>query len=234
MGRPAQWSPSYGPPTEPAQDGPASGGADPAPIFRERGLQSWLEHACNAPIVPAAWLGRPADESVPGFELPSRCTPTGERQPRATRSGHATELLADQWLAMEILGLSHQSVVPPPLRRPDRPDGERIEERLFLRCGTTEFRLRQAGNLKIGSRLSRRLAAASPPGLRLAGPGWGPRRSRPAVSDSSRSACPVLSEFCSFVLRPFARNAFWFVRSSNATMASANFPAPLRTGISPG
>ena len=65
-----------GPPTEPAQDGPASGGADPAPIFRDA-HQSLLEHACNAPIVPAAWLGRPADESVPGFELPSRRTPTG-------------------------------------------------------------------------------------------------------------------------------------------------------------
>ncbi len=35
-------------------------------------------------------------------------------------------------------------------------------------------------------------------------------------------------------LRPFARNAFLFVRSSNATMASADFPMPLSTGISPG
>jgi len=35
-------------------------------------------------------------------------------------------------------------------------------------------------------------------------------------------------------LRPFARNAFLFVRSSNATMASADFPQSLNSGISPG
>jgi hypothetical protein len=39
---------------------------------------------------------------------------------------------------------------------------------------------------------------------------------------------------CAIVLRPFARNAFLFVRSSNATMASADFPALLSARISPG
>jgi len=36
------------------------------------------------------------------------------------------------------------------------------------------------------------------------------------------------------VLRPFARNAFSFVRSSNATMASADSPGPLSPRVSPG
>jgi hypothetical protein len=44
----------------------------------------------------------------------------------------------------------------------------------------------------------------------------------------------VLIEFCSFVLRPFARNAFLFVRSSNATTASADCPRPLSRWLSPG
>ena len=35
-------------------------------------------------------------------------------------------------------------------------------------------------------------------------------------------------------LRPFARNAFSFARSSIATMASADFPPSLNSGISPG
>jgi len=42
------------------------------------------------------------------------------------------------------------------------------------------------------------------------------------------------SSSCAIVLRPFARNAFSFVRSSNATMASADFPQSLNSGISPG
>src|SRR5207245_10987137 len=42
-----------------------------------------------------------------------------------------------------------------------------------------------------------------------------------------------LNWFRSF-LRPFARSAFLFVRSSIATMASADFPASLKAGISPG
>ena len=58
--------------------------------------------------------------------------------------------------------------------------------------------------------------------------------SRPAVSDGSRSFFQVLIEFCSFVLRPFARSAFLFVRTSDATMASADSPAPLSAGVSPG
>ena len=43
----------------------------------------------------------------------------------------------------------------------------------------------------------------------------------------------VLIELCSFVLRPFARNAFLFVRSSMATMASADSPRSLSTPGSP-
>ena len=68
---------------------------------------------------------------------------------------------------------------------------------------------------------------------------------RSPVRDGDRSCrVPLLrSLFChrfqSFdwlpqFLRPFARNAFSFVRSSNATRASADFPAPLSARISPG
>ena len=53
-------------------------------------------------------------------------------------------------------------------------------------------------------------------------------RTAPAISFQ------VLIELCSFVLRPFARNAFLFVRSSIATMASADSPTPLSAGVSPG
>jgi hypothetical protein len=42
--------------------------------------------------------------------------------------------------------------------------------------------------------------------------------SRPAVSDGSRSSGQVLIEFCSFVLRPFARNAFFFLSCAPQTL----------------
>ena len=41
-------------------------------------------------------------------------------------------------------------------------------------------------------------------------------------------------DWLGWVLRPFARSAFLFVRTSNATMASADSPAPLSARASPG
>lgn len=51
-----------------------------------------------------------------------------------------------------------------------------------------------------------------------------PQWSRPAVSDGARGFAQVLVTFCVFVLRPFARCAFGFVRTSDATTASAACP----------
>jgi hypothetical protein len=76
-------------------------------------------------------------------------------------------------------------------------------------------------------------SGASPLGPWFAGQG-GDRNCHPHRFDGSRSSFQVLIEFCSFVLRPFARNAFLFVRSSIATMASADSPRSLNPRVSPG
>ena len=71
----------------------------------------------------------------------------------------------------------------------------------------------------------RTLEAAAPPGRPLAGPGWRPQLSLPAVSDDSQVLFQSVVELCSFVLRPFARPGFR--RALIATMASADFRRPL-------
>jgi len=129
-----------------------------------------------------------------------------------------------------ILAVSRSGRVPgiAPRHPPTPPDvrfsasgGWTVQSASFSDTQTLDLRtLRRVERLL---RLARRL------------PVWGGDRSCrvPLLRSVVRHGVQCLDWLRSF-LRPFARNAFSFVRSSIATMASADFPASLKAGISPG
>ena len=61
----------------------------------------------------------------------------------------------------------------------------------------------------------------------------GDRSCRAPLLRSLIYPCGQCFDWLYWVLRPFARSAFWFVQTSNATMASADSPAPLSARVSP-
>src|SRR5437660_4268876 len=73
-------------------------------------------------------------------------------------------------MAMEIMMLPDQSVIATALLRPNWPDGQMIEDVLFIGLGTTEFGLRHARSLKNRFRnVPHKIATPSIPVLYLGG-----------------------------------------------------------------
>src|SRR5713226_4538429 len=120
-----------------------------------------------------------------------------------------------------VPGIAPRHPPTPPDVRFSASGGWTVQSASFSDTQTLDLRtLRRVGRLL---RSARRL------------PVWGGDRSCrvPLFRSVVRHGVQCLDWLRSF-LRPFARNAFLFVRSSIATMASADFPASLKAGISPG
>ena len=86
-----------------------------------------------------ALLGRPADELVARFEMPSRRAPTGQSQPLAAIGDHITELLPDQMVIVQVMVLDDEGFIASPFLGKDGPDSEAIQNVLFVGLRTAEF-----------------------------------------------------------------------------------------------
>src|SRR5713226_3121183 len=120
-----------------------------------------------------------------------------------------------------VPGIAPRHPPTPPDVRFSASGGWTVQSASFSDTQTLDLRtLRRVGRLL---RSARRL------------PVWGSDRSCrvPLFRSVVRHGVQCL-DWLRSVLRPFARNAFLFVRSSIATTASADSPTPLGAGVSPG